>query len=67
MTTWDYTTSAITHGFMGRKSDELDRQELEAELNRLGAEGWEFATAFLDVNLHREKDGHVLVFKRRVD
>src|SRR5215213_6072257 len=65
MTTWDYTTTAITHGFMGRKSDELDRQELEAELNRLGAEGFELATVFLDVNLHREKDGHVLVFKRR--
>lgn len=67
MTTWDYTTIAITHGFMGRKSDELDRNELESELNRLGAEGWELAATFLDVNLHREKDGHVLVLKRRVD
>lgn len=65
MTTWDYTTTVITHGFMGRKSDELDRQELEAELNRVGGEGFELATVFLDVNLHREKDGHVLVFKRR--
>jgi hypothetical protein len=67
MTTWDYTTSVITHGFMGRKSDELDRQELEASLNELGGQGWELATAFLDANLHREKDGHVLVFKRRHD
>jgi hypothetical protein len=58
MTTWDYTTTAITHGFMGRKSDEL---------NRLGAEGFELATVLLDQNLHREKDGHVLVFKRRSD
>ena len=66
MTTWDYTTTVITHGFMGRKSDELDRQELETELNRLGAEGFELATVFLDVNLHREKDGHEVVFKRRV-
>jgi len=65
MTTWDYTTTVITHGFMGRKSDELDREELQAELNRIGAEGFELATVFLDVNLHREKDGHVLVFKRR--
>jgi hypothetical protein len=67
MTTWDYTTIANTHGFMGRKSDELDRKELEAELDRMGAEGWELATVFLDMNLHREKDGHVVVFKRRVD
>jgi DNA-binding NarL/FixJ family response regulator len=67
MTTWAYTTTAITHGFMGRKSDELDRKELEAELNGLGAEGWELAATFLDVSLHREKDGHVLVFKRRAD
>lgn len=67
MTTWNYTTTTITHGFMGRKSDELDRQELEVELNRLGAEGWELATVLLDTNLHREKDGHVVLFKRRVD
>ena len=67
MTTWDYTTTVITHGFMGRQSDELDRTKLQAELSRLGAEGWELATVFLDVNLHREKDGHVIVFKRRVD
>lgn len=65
MTTWDYTTTVITHGFMGRKSDELDREELEAALNELGGQGFELATVFLDVNLHREKDGHVLVFKRR--
>jgi hypothetical protein len=52
---------------MGRQSDELDRGKLQEELARLGAEGWELATAFLDVNLHREKDGHVIVFKRRGD
>jgi hypothetical protein len=36
-------------------------------MNELGADGWELATAFLDVALHSEKDGHVLVFKRRHD
>ena len=65
MTTWEYTTTVITHGFMGRKEEELDRKEFEAALNELGADGWELATAFLDVSLHHEKDGHVLVFKRR--
>ncbi len=65
VTTWDYTTTVVTHGLLGRKEEELDRAELEAKMNELGAEGWELATVFLDVALHREKDGHVLVFKRR--
>jgi hypothetical protein len=65
VTTWDYTTTVITHGFLGRKEEELDRKEFETALNELGAQGWELATAFLDVALHHEKDGHVLVFKRR--
>jgi hypothetical protein len=64
---WEYTTSVITHGFMGRQADELNRSELETSLNELGGQGWELATTFLDQNLHREKDGHVLVFKRRVE
>ncbi|HLM10393.1 MAG TPA: DUF4177 domain-containing protein [Thermoleophilaceae bacterium] len=67
MTTWDYKTTVITHGLLGRKEDELDREEFEKAMNELGAEGYEFATAFLDVALHHEKDGHVLVFKRRRD
>src|SRR3712207_591390 len=67
MAVWEYTTTVITHGFMGRQSDELNRGELEKGLGELGADGWELATAFLDVALHREKDGHVLVFKRRVE
>ena len=67
MTTWEYTTYVITHGLLGRKDEELDRAELERVLAELGAQGWEFATAFLDTALHREKDGHVLLFKRRVD
>lgn len=66
MAKWEYTTSVITHGFMGRESDELNREELQASMNELGEDGWELATVFLDVNLHREKDGHVLVFKRWV-
>jgi hypothetical protein len=67
MATWEYTTHVITHGFLGRKEEELDRGEFEEALAELGAQGWEFATVFLDAALHREKDGHVLLFKRRVD
>jgi Domain of unknown function (DUF4177) len=65
MSNYEYTTSVITHGFLGRKEDELDRGELEQELNRLGAEGWELAMVMPDMALHREKDGHLLLFKRR--
>ena len=67
MTRWEYTTSVVTHGFLGRKEEELDRPEFERSLQELGADGWEFVTAFLDTNLHGEKDGHLLIFKRRVD
>jgi hypothetical protein len=67
MATWEYTTTVVTHGFMGRQKEELNRQEFEKSLSELGADGWELATVFLDMTLHREKDGHVLVFKRRVD
>jgi uncharacterized protein DUF4177 len=66
MSTYEYMTSVITHGFLGRKEDELDRQELERELNRMGAEGWELAKVITGMALHREKDGHLLLFKRRV-
>jgi hypothetical protein len=66
MARWEYTTTVITHGLMGRQRDELDRGEFERSLAELGAEGWELATVFLDVALHREKDGHLLVFKRYV-
>jgi hypothetical protein len=61
---YQYTTVVMTHGFMGRKSDELDRSEFERSLNEMGAQGWELEKVLLDMNLHREKDGHVLIFKR---
>jgi hypothetical protein len=64
MTRYEYTTSVITHGFLGRKEEELDREELERELNRMGSEGWELVRVMTDMALHREKDGHLLLFKR---
>jgi Domain of unknown function (DUF4177) len=62
----EYTTSVVTHGFMGRNREEIKRSELEAELNRMGAEGWELCYISFDVAFQREKDGHLLVFKRQV-
>jgi Domain of unknown function (DUF4177) len=64
MTRYEYATSVITHGFLGRKEEELDREELERELNRMGSEGWELVRVMTDMALHREKDGHLLLFKR---
>lgn len=64
MATFEYTSTVLTHGFMGRKAEELDRKELEQSLNEMGAQGWELVKVLTDMNLHREKDGHVLLFKR---
>jgi hypothetical protein len=64
MPPFDYTTTVITHGLMGRKEDELDRKELDRVLSEHGAQGWELVKVLLQQNLHSEKDGHVLIFKR---
>ena len=64
MPAYEYTTAAISHGLMGRKSGEVDRAEIEKLLNEHGAEGWELDRLVLDANMHREKDGHLLIFKR---
>jgi hypothetical protein len=60
----EYTTSVVTLGLLGRNRAEVKRDDLEGELNRLGAEGWELSHVFFDVALQHEKDGHLLVFKR---
>lgn len=64
MSAFEYTTSVITHGFMGRKDEELDREALTKQLNEMGAEGWELVKVLTSMALHNEKDGHLLLFKR---
>ena len=64
MNRYEYVTSVITHGLLGRKEDELDRAELERELNRMGSEGWELVRVMTDMALPGEKDGHLLLSKR---
>ena len=64
MPAYEYTTAVITHGLMGRKSEEVDREELQKVLNQHGTEGWELDKLILDTAFHREKDGHLLIFKR---
>jgi len=66
MPTYEYRTDVITHGLLGRKEEELDREEFEERLNALGAEGWEFEKVLTQMALHNEKDGHLLIFKREL-
>ena len=64
MPSYEYRTDVLTHGFMGRKDEELDRKAFEERLNALGSEGWEFEKLLPHMALHGEKDGHLLIFKR---
>jgi hypothetical protein len=64
MPNYEYRTEVLTHGFLGRKEEELDRKAFEERLNALGGEDWEFEKMLTDMALHGEKDGHLLVFKR---
>jgi hypothetical protein len=64
MAACEYFTDVITRGLLGRKEEELDGKRLEKPLNEYGAQGWELTKVILDVALHHEKDGHVLIFKR---
>ena len=61
---FEYTTTVITHGLLGRKDEELDRKALEKELNAMGAQGWELVKVLMHTAIHGEKDGHLLIFKR---
>ena len=66
MASFEYTTTVITHGLMGRHRDEIDPGALEQALNELGAEGWELVKVLTDQAIHGGKDGHLLIFKRAV-
>jgi hypothetical protein len=64
MNGFEYTTTVLTHGLLGRKDEELDRKALTEQLNEMGAEGWELVKVLTAMALHGEKDGHLLLFKR---
>lgn len=59
-----YKTVVLTHGFMGHKGG-LDRPKFEAQLDELGRQGFDLAWVLVDQQLHGEKDGNVLIFKRQ--
>jgi hypothetical protein len=49
---------------MGRHKEELNRPAFEKHLDELGNEGFELCWVLLEQALQKEKDGHVLIFKR---
>lgn len=61
---YEYKTLVLTGGFMGRHKEELNRAALDQQLTDLGQQGWELCWTLMDQALQREKDGHVLIFKR---
>jgi len=48
---------------MGRQKEELNRPALEKQLDELGIQGFELCRV-LPEQQQKEKDGHVLIFKR---
>jgi len=63
---WEYTSTVLKGGFMGRHKEELKRSDLHDQLTELGADGWELCWVLPEQALQHEKDGHVLIFKRPV-
>lgn len=62
---WQYKTLKL-HAEGWFAGGKVDERLLEAEMNRLGAEGWELATAF-DTNMHHGQTRDVVaLFKRPV-
>ena len=65
MPAYEYTTAVITHGLMGRKSDEVDREELQRSSTRTAPRAGSSTSSCSTPAFHGEKDGHLLIFKRR--
>ena len=61
---WDYRTIVLAGNAEGRPTDELKRPALEQQLDELGDQGFELCWVLPAQQLHEEKDGHVLIFKR---
>ncbi len=58
---WQYKTVRIE--FSGIINNRVDVLEMDAVLNRLGDEGWELVSTFMDVG-ELKKSGLVAMFKR---
>jgi hypothetical protein len=66
MSAFEYTTTVITHGLLGRNREEIDPGKLTEALNEYGAQGWELEKVLAGQAIHGGKDGHLLIFKREL-
>jgi hypothetical protein len=64
MAAYEYKTVVMTHGFMGVHKNEIKRDDLERQLNAMGAEGFHLEHVFFEQKMQGEKDGHLLIFRR---
>lgn len=64
MERWEYSAiKMLTKGFSGGI---LEMQDFDAELNRMGAEGWELVSCFDTNQAHGQTREVVSVFKRKI-
>lgn len=62
---WEYKTFKLrAKGFLGGK---LDTDDLDREINELGAQGWELAAAFDTSEGYGNTRDAVLIFKRPIN
>jgi len=64
MPKFEYTTEVLT-SMVGR--EKLRVGDLEDELRKYGADGWELVSLTLDADIRGSRDGHLLIFKRAVE
>jgi Domain of unknown function (DUF4177) len=64
MIRFEYRTEVLT-SMVGR--DKLRVGDLEDELRKYGADGWELVSLTLDADLRGMRNGHLLVFKRAAE
>lgn len=52
---YEYRTSVLTGGFMGRHKEELKRSDLDAQLGEAGRGGWELTHVLMEQTLQGGK------------
>lgn len=62
---WDYRTVVMSRGLPGHPKREIDRAELEKELNDFGEQGFELVQILPEQRLEGEESGHLMIFRQR--
>lgn len=55
----------MSRGLPGHPKREIDRIELDRELNDFGEQGFELVQVLPDQQLEGEESGHLMIFKRQ--